>query len=119
MESVVRWWWRLARGSERRGVRSTGGARGGVGGAVPWPEVPVWVEALLDGNSGAGWLAAGFEQRTRFREERGDNGKLIDFKAGLDGGWSRRLSTRWPWKRWRSMAVAAWRLESTRTKATL
>jgi hypothetical protein len=48
----------------RRGVRSTGGARGGVGGAVPWPEVLVWVEALLDGNSGAGWLAAGFEQRT-------------------------------------------------------
>jgi hypothetical protein len=30
----------------RRGVRSTGGARGGVGEAIPWPEVPVRVEAL-------------------------------------------------------------------------
>jgi hypothetical protein len=36
MEGVVRWWWRLARGE----VRSTYGAWGGVGGAVPWPEVP-------------------------------------------------------------------------------
>jgi hypothetical protein len=30
----------------RRGARSTGGARGGVGEAIPWPEVPVGVEAL-------------------------------------------------------------------------
>jgi hypothetical protein len=30
----------------RRGARSTGGARGGVGEAIPWPEVPVSVEAL-------------------------------------------------------------------------
>jgi hypothetical protein len=48
----------------RREVRSTGGARGGVGRAVPWPEVPVCVEALLGDNSGAGWLAVGSEQRT-------------------------------------------------------
>jgi hypothetical protein len=45
----------------RREVRSTGGARGGVGGAVPWPEVPVYVEELLGGNDGAGWLAVGSE----------------------------------------------------------
>jgi hypothetical protein len=45
----------------RREVQSTGGARGGVGGAVPWPEVPVCVEVLL---GGAGWLAVGSEQRT-------------------------------------------------------
>jgi hypothetical protein len=48
----------------RREVRSTGGARGGVGGAVPWPEVPVCVEALLGGNGGTGWLVVGSEQRT-------------------------------------------------------
>jgi hypothetical protein len=48
----------------RREVQSTGGAHSDVGGAVPWPEVPVCVEALLGGISGAGWLAAGFEQRT-------------------------------------------------------
>jgi hypothetical protein len=47
----------------RREVRSTGGARGGVGGAVPWSEVPVRVEALLGGNGGTGWLAVGSEQR--------------------------------------------------------
>jgi hypothetical protein len=35
-----------------------------VGGAVPWPEVPVCVEALLGGNSSTGWLAVGSEQRT-------------------------------------------------------
>jgi hypothetical protein len=51
----------------RRGVQSIGGARGGVGGAVPWPEVPVCVEALLGGNGGVGWLAAGSEQRTTVR----------------------------------------------------
>jgi hypothetical protein len=45
----------------RREVRSTGGAHGDVDGAVPWPEVPVCVEALLGGIGGAGWLAAGFE----------------------------------------------------------
>jgi hypothetical protein len=48
----------------RREVRSTGGARGGVGGAVPWPEVSVYLEALPCGNGGTGWLAAGFEQQT-------------------------------------------------------
>jgi hypothetical protein len=31
----------------RRGARSTSGARGGVGEAISWPEVPVGVEALL------------------------------------------------------------------------
>jgi hypothetical protein len=51
----------------RREVWSIGGARGGVGGAVPWPEVPVYVEALLGGNGGAGWLAVGSEQRTTVR----------------------------------------------------
>jgi hypothetical protein len=51
----------------RREVRSTGGARGGVGGAVPWPEVPVYVEELLGGNDGAGWLAVGSEQRIMVR----------------------------------------------------
>jgi hypothetical protein len=38
----------------QRGDRSTCGARGGIDGAVPWPEVPVYVEALLGGNGGAG-----------------------------------------------------------------
>jgi hypothetical protein len=51
----------------QREVRSTGSAHGDVGGAVPWPEVPVCVEALLGGNGGTGWLAAGFEQRTTVR----------------------------------------------------
>jgi hypothetical protein len=37
----------------RREVRSTGGARGGVGEAVPWPEVPVYVEVVLSSNGGA------------------------------------------------------------------
>jgi hypothetical protein len=45
----------------QREVWSTGSAHGDVGGAVPWPEVPVCVEALLSGSGGAGWLAAGFE----------------------------------------------------------
>jgi hypothetical protein len=45
----------------RREVQSTGSAHGGVGGAVPWPEVPICVEALL---GGAGWLAVGSEQWT-------------------------------------------------------
>jgi hypothetical protein len=36
----------------RREVRRTDGVRGGVGGAVLWPEVPVRVEVLLGGNSG-------------------------------------------------------------------
>jgi hypothetical protein len=31
----------------RRGARSTGGARGGISEAIPGPEVPVSVEALL------------------------------------------------------------------------
>jgi hypothetical protein len=47
----------------RREVRSTCGAHGGVGGAVPWLEVPVCVEAHLGGNGGVGWLAIGSEQR--------------------------------------------------------
>jgi hypothetical protein len=51
----------------QRGVRSTGGAHCGVGGAVPWPEVPVCMEVLLDGNIGAGWLAVGSEQWTTVR----------------------------------------------------
>jgi hypothetical protein len=38
-------------------------ARGKVCGVVPWPEVPVCGEALLDDNSGAWWLAVGFERR--------------------------------------------------------
>jgi hypothetical protein len=33
-------------------------ARGRVGGAVPWPEVPVHMEALLSGNGGA-WVFEG------------------------------------------------------------
>jgi hypothetical protein len=45
----------------RREVQSTGSARGGVGGAVPWPEVPVCVEALLGSNDSMGWLAVGSE----------------------------------------------------------
>jgi hypothetical protein len=47
----------------QREVWSTGGARGGVSMAVPWPEVPVHVEVLLGGNGGAAWLAVGSEQR--------------------------------------------------------
>jgi hypothetical protein len=53
---------------------------------------------------------------SRFGKERGYNGKLVDFEAGPDGDWSRRSSTRWPWKRWRAALVAAWRLEPTRRK---
>jgi hypothetical protein len=81
VECAPRWWvggwwetaWRASSSGggawlvARRGVRSTGGARGSVGGAVPWPEVPVCVEALLGGNGGAGWLAAGPEQCTTVR----------------------------------------------------
>jgi hypothetical protein len=37
----------------RRGAPGRGGARGGEGEAVPWPEVPVGVEALVSGNGGA------------------------------------------------------------------
>jgi hypothetical protein len=48
----------------RRGVWSTCGAHGGVGRAVPWLEVPVCMEAFLDGNNGVGWRAVGSEQRT-------------------------------------------------------
>jgi hypothetical protein len=46
----------------RREVRSTGGARGDVSGAVQWVEVPVYVEALLSGNDSVGWLAVGSEE---------------------------------------------------------
>jgi hypothetical protein len=65
----------------RREVQSTGGTHGDIGGAVPWPEVPVCVEALLSGNDGAGWLAASFEQRTTVQGERGDN--TIFTESGL------------------------------------
>jgi hypothetical protein len=41
--------------SGRRGSPGRYGARGRVGGAVSWPEVPVRVEALLGGNDGA-WI---------------------------------------------------------------
>jgi hypothetical protein len=74
----------------QREVRSTGGARGGVGGAVPWPEVPICVEALLGDNGGRGGLRSALRSGQWFGEERCDNGKLIDFEAGPDGGWSRR-----------------------------
>jgi hypothetical protein len=65
-----------------------------------------------------GGLRSARSSGQRFGEERGDNGKLIDFEAGPDGGWSRRSSTRWPWKRWWAMSVAAWRLEPTRTRSS-
>jgi hypothetical protein len=42
----------------------------------------------------------GCGSRLGFREERGNDWKLIDDEAGLDGGWMRRSSMRWPWKRW-------------------
>jgi hypothetical protein len=78
VEHAPRWWagsrrgtvWRASSGGggawlvARREVRSTDGARGGVGRAVPWPEVPVCVQVLLGGNGGTGWLAVGSEQRT-------------------------------------------------------
>jgi hypothetical protein len=37
-----------------------------------------------------------------FGEERGDSGKLIDVEVGLDGGWTRRSSMRWPLNRWQA-----------------
>jgi hypothetical protein len=43
-----------------------------------------------------GGLRSALSSGQRFGEERGDNGKLIDFEAGPDGGWSRWSSTRWP-----------------------
>jgi hypothetical protein len=65
-----------------------------------------------------GGLRSALSSGQWFEEERGDNGKLIDFKASPDGGWSRRSSMRWLWKRWRATAVAAWRLEPTRTRSS-
>jgi hypothetical protein len=41
-----------------------------------------------------------------FGEERGDGGKLINIEAGPYGGWTRRSSMRWPWKRWRAALTA-------------
>jgi hypothetical protein len=128
---ALRWWvggqrgtaWRASSGGggawlvARREVQSTGGARGGVGGAVPWTEVPVCVEALLGGNGGAGWLAVGSEQRTTVRGGAWRQWEAHRLRGGPDGGWSRRSSTRWPWKTWRATAVAAWRLEPTRTRS--
>jgi hypothetical protein len=81
VERAPRWWvggrrettWRASSGGggawfvARRAVQSTCSAHGGVGGAVSWSEVPVYVEALLDGNGGAGWLAAGSELWTTVR----------------------------------------------------
>jgi hypothetical protein len=78
VEHAPRWWvvgrrgtaWRASFGGggdwlvARRGVWSTGCAHGGVGRVVPWLEVPVCMEAFLDGNSGVGWRAVGSEQRT-------------------------------------------------------
>jgi hypothetical protein len=55
VESVVRWWWRLA----RREVRSTGGAHGDVGGAVPWPDSAVPRDVLAAMEGGGGELAGG------------------------------------------------------------
>jgi hypothetical protein len=114
VERAPRWWaggrrgmgWRASSGGgdwleARRGVQSTGGAHGGIGGAVPWPEVPVCMEALLDGNDNAGWLAIGSEQRTTVRggvwrqwethQLRGGLGRwlveaVIDEVAGDGGG---------------------------------
>jgi hypothetical protein len=81
VEHAPRWWaggrrgtaWRASSGGggawlvAQREVQSTGGAHGDVGGAVPWPKVPICVEALLGGNGGAGWLVVGFEQQTTVR----------------------------------------------------
>jgi hypothetical protein len=36
----------------RRGARSIGGAHDGVGEAIPWPEVPVGMEALSAATAG-------------------------------------------------------------------
>jgi hypothetical protein len=103
----------------QRGDRSTCGARGGIGGRFHGRRCRSTWRRFLAAMAAQGDLRPALSSGQRFREERGDNGKLIDFEAGRDGGWSRRSSTRWPWKRWRATAVAAWRLEPTRTKATL
>jgi hypothetical protein len=72
---------------------------------------------FLVATAARGDLRSALRSGKRFGEEHGDNGKLTDFEAGPDGGWLRRSSMRWPWKRWRATTVAAWHLELTQTRS--
>jgi hypothetical protein len=78
----------------RRGARSTGGARGGVGEAIPWPEVPVGVEALSAAT--AVWRRAEAVSGTRGSEtevllcDRGSAGKGTQHRGRMCDAWRRR-----------------------------
>jgi hypothetical protein len=68
----------------RRGARSTYGARGGVGGAIPWPDVPVSVEALSAASG-----ARGGETEVLLCD-RGSAGKGTQRRGHMCGAWRRR-----------------------------
>jgi hypothetical protein len=68
----------------RRGARSTGGAHGGVGEAIPWPEVPVGVEALS-----AATATRGGETEVLLYD-RGSAGKGTQRRGRICGAWRRR-----------------------------
>jgi hypothetical protein len=105
VESVVRWWWRQA-----VLTMASAGRFHGRRCRSAWRHFSVATAARGD-------LRSALSSGQRFGEEHGDNGKLTDFEAGPDGGWLRRSSMRWPWKRWRATAVAAWHLELTQTRS--
>jgi hypothetical protein len=77
----------------RRGARNTGGARGGVSEAIPWPEVPVGVEALSAGTATRRRAEAVSGARGGKTEvllsDRGSAGKGTKRRGRMCGAWRR------------------------------
>jgi hypothetical protein len=78
----------------RRGARSTYGARGGVGEAIPWPEVPVGVEVLSAATAARRRAEAASGARGGETEvllcDRGSAGKGTQRRGHMCGAWRRR-----------------------------
>jgi hypothetical protein len=75
----------------RRGARSTSGARGGVGEVIPWPEVPVGVEALSAARRRAEAVSGARGGETELLLcDRGSAGKGTQRRGRMCGAWRRR-----------------------------
>jgi hypothetical protein len=77
-----------------RGGRSTGSARGGVGEAIPWSEVPVSVEALSAAMAARRRAEAASRARGGETEvllcDRGSAGKGTQRRGRMCDAWRRR-----------------------------
>jgi hypothetical protein len=78
----------------QRGARSTDGARGGVDEAIPWPEVPVGVEALSAATATRRRAEAASGARGGGTEvllcDHGSAGKVTQRGGRMCGAWRRR-----------------------------